>query len=223
MQTQPSGSPLPPRAHRPLPLARPLRRLRGGGGGALGRRRRQAAWHYVSSPARFWFDAITSIPFAWIDWSVYLVRARAGAGSGLRGAGPRGHSTARWRLCPRRRSGPGSGPRGIWASRVRETVRARARVFVVVGSSAAPRPVGVTARRSAARLATQPAGSRSRWRQCQWLQILQGLTCEKDNRRRFFSISGPGILTVGKQATHAASAPVHPLGTKSPGSQRVAR
>ena len=55
----------------------------------MGRGGRQAAWHYVSSPARFWFDAITSIPFAWIDWSVYLVRAR-GRGLWLARRGPSG-------------------------------------------------------------------------------------------------------------------------------------
>ena len=26
------------------------------------------AWNYVSSPSGFAFDAVTSVPFSWLDW-----------------------------------------------------------------------------------------------------------------------------------------------------------
>jgi hypothetical protein len=29
---------------------------------------RRLTWHYVTTPSGFAFDAITSIPFSWLDW-----------------------------------------------------------------------------------------------------------------------------------------------------------
>jgi hypothetical protein len=29
---------------------------------------RTLAWHYLTTPSGFAFDAITSIPFSWLDW-----------------------------------------------------------------------------------------------------------------------------------------------------------
>ena len=31
---------------------------------------RLIARHYMSSPFRFWFDILTSIPLSWIDWGI---------------------------------------------------------------------------------------------------------------------------------------------------------
>jgi hypothetical protein len=37
---------------------------------------RVIARHYLSSPFRFWFDLLTSIPLAWIDWGIMQVLQR---------------------------------------------------------------------------------------------------------------------------------------------------
>jgi hypothetical protein len=42
---------------------------------------------YTTSVTGFWFDAATSIPFSWTDWSVLQVRGLSGS---LSGAGPAG-------------------------------------------------------------------------------------------------------------------------------------
>ena len=34
---------------------------------------RLIARHYIASPFRFWFDVVTSVPLAWIDWGILQV------------------------------------------------------------------------------------------------------------------------------------------------------
>ena len=36
---------------------------------------RTLAWHYLTTPSGFAFDAITSIPFSWLDWDSLKVGA----------------------------------------------------------------------------------------------------------------------------------------------------
>ena len=51
---------------------------------------RRLAWRYLTSPSEFAFDALTSIPFSWIDW-IFLQAADCPARSAAVNA---------WRVIP---------------------------------------------------------------------------------------------------------------------------